>query len=266
MTRRNPVIDPRRAWPPAARRSLATRRLRGCTGGALRHAPAGSRLLLPLALLSLMAVGAARAADPPHVPIPGGLQGKTCYECHVQGVAAVSPLLHGRSRRYSLAGAFVTYMESPHGRLRRLGDMRAPMCEDCHYTREWKDILPADNPDSPINPRNEPRVCARCHGKAMLTAKVAQGSMHLELRHRSLVPGAPLEVRYGFLPGLTEREWAYYIGPFDITAWVSVLFLVLTVGTLVAFSAYMVVDLIRKLKERREAEEVAGSEASHHDD
>lgn len=203
------------------------------------------------AMLLLSIGGAAWAADVPHVPVPGGLRGRSCYECHIEGITPMSSL-QVRSRRYSLAGAFKTYMESPHGRLRELGDMRAPMCEDCHYTRDWYQILPASDPDSPINPRNLPYTCARCHGKAMLTAKVAEGSMHLQLQHRSLVPGAPLEVRYGFLPGLTKREFAYYIGPFDITAYVSVLFLVLTVGTLGAFGLYMVGDLIRKLKERRE--------------
>lgn len=216
-------------------------------------------LLAGLALV--LAAGVALAEAPPHVPVPGGLRGRSCYTCHIEGVTPMSSL-QVRSRRYSLAGAFKTYMESPHGRLRQLGDMRAPMCEDCHYTRDWYQILPASDPDSPINPRNLGHTCARCHGKAMLTAKVAEGSMHLQLRHRSLVPGAPLEVRYGFLPGLTKREFAYYIGPFDVTAYVSALFLVLTVGTLGAFGLYLVADLIRKLKERR----AAHGAAAHHED
>ena len=84
----------------------------------------------------------------------------------------------------------------------------------------------------------------------MLGANVSQGSMHLELSHRSLVPGTPLDVRYGFLPGLTKAEQHYYIGPFDITAYVSVFFLLITVGTLSAFATYMVIDLVRKLIER----------------
>jgi len=250
------VIDLRRE---AHRLVAATdgRSLRWASGRARWRGTRG--LLAVLALL--LAAGVAWADDPTHVPVAGGLQGKTCYECHIQGVSALSPVQE-HSRRYSLAGAFETYMESPHGRLRQLGDMRAPMCEDCHFTREWKDILPADNPESPINPRNLPRVCARCHGTAMLTAKVAEGSMHLELRHRSLVPGAPLEVKYGFLPGLTKREWAYYIGPFDVTAYVSAFFLLITVGTLGAFGLYMVVDLLRKLKERHAAQDAA----SHHEE
>lgn len=212
----------------------------------------GALLAGALALLA----PAPAPAEPTHVPIPGGLGGKTCYECHVLGD---KPVLESaeRPRRYSLAGAFETYLESPHGRLRRLGDQRAPMCEDCHFTREWSEILPRENPDSPINPRNLPRVCARCHGKAMLTAKVTEGSMHLELSHRSLAPGTPLSVRYGFLPGLTKAERHYYIGPFDVTAYVSVFFLLITVGTLGVFAMYMVADLVRKLLERRSERETA---------
>lgn len=192
-----------------------------------------------------------------HVPIPGGLGGRTCFECHLSGVGEARPAQE-QPRRYSLAEAFETYLESPHGRLRRLGDQRAPMCEDCHLTREWKEILPREHPDSPIHPRNLPDICARCHGEAMRTANVTEGSMHLELSGRSLVPGGPLDVKYGFLPGLTKTEGAYYLGPIDVMAYVSVFFLLITVGTLLSFSVYLVIDLRRKLIERREARQAAG--------
>jgi len=217
------------------------------------------RCMLGLGLALITLPTAPGAADPslgagqgpPHVPIPGGLRGKTCYECHIGGAGVVLPSQES-PRRYSLRVAFETYWQSPHGRLRRLGDLRAPMCEDCHLTREWKDILPQELPDSPINPVNLPILCARCHGPGMLTANVAEGSMHLELARRKLAPGEPIAVRYGFLPGLTKREHAYYLGPFDVTAWVSTGFLVLTVGTLSVFALYLLVDLRRKLWERRE--------------
>lgn len=261
------MIERRRVdGPPSARRrrppSATAQAVRSGRNQSLRGAARGgwSAALALLALLALASTAQARPGDPSHVPIPGGLQGKACYECHIRG-GGVSLPSQERPRRYSLAGAFETYLESPHGRLRRLGDLRAPMCEDCHFTREWKDILPREHPDSPIHPRNLGAVCARCHGPAMRTANVAEGSMHLELRHRSLVPGAPLDVKYGFLPGLTKSERAYFIGPFDVTAYVSGFFLLITVGTLVVFGLYMVVDLYRKLKERS----AAARDASHHD-
>lgn len=220
-------------------------------GRGRRLLPRYPALLIAAVLAGFLGTGASAAGGPPHVPVPGGLQGKTCFDCHIQRPAASLPSRE-RPRKYSIAAAFKTYLESPHGRLRTLGDKRAPMCEDCHLTREWADILPQEVPSSPIHPDNLPGICARCHGEGMRTANVAEGSMHLELTQRSLMPGEPLEVRYGFLPGLTKAEHAYFLGPFDVTAYVNWFFILITVGTLMAFSVYMVMDLIRKLLERYE--------------
>ena len=228
---------------------MALRRLTNRMGAGL----AAMVLLVGLAVFAPLAVaGPPGRVEPPHVPIPGGLRGKTCLECHVGTGGVVLPSQE-QPRRYSMAEAYKTYLESPHGRLRRLGDQRAPMCEDCHLTREWRDILPQEHPASPIHPANLPRLCARCHGEGMYTVNVAEGSMHLELSRRSIRPGDPVAVRYGFLPGLTKREQAYFIGPFDITGWVNGFFVLITVGTLGAFSLYLMLDLYRKLRERAAA-------------
>lgn len=228
---------------------------------------AGMPLLLAAAIFIWHPSLGNSGQDPPHVPIPGGLRGKSCFECHIAPRGGALPSLE-RPRKYTLAAAYETYLQSPHGRLRTLGDERAPMCEDCHLTREWTDILPRELPNSPIHPRNLPRLCARCHGDGMRTANVAAGSMHLELSHRSLRPGAALEVRYGFLPGLTKLEQHYYLGPFDITAYVNWFFILITVGTLSAFSAYLVIDLIRKLMERHERQQsgTPGARGNHKTD
>ena len=132
-----------------------------------------------------------------------------------------------------------------------MGERNAPRCVDCHLTEEWREILPQEHPDSPINPKNLPKICAKCHGAAMLKARVMDGSMHLELKRRSLIPGEPVAVRYGFLPGITKLEKSYYIGSFDVVAWVNFLFLVLTVGTLTSLTLFMLLDLYRKLMERK---------------
>lgn len=199
-------------------------------------------------LVSTLVSSISMAGEVIHVPIPGGLQGKTCFECHIAGEAESLPTQ--RTVKYSLTQAFETYLQSPHGRLRRLGDYRAPMCEGCHGTREWKDILPQEHPDSPVNPANLANTCATCHGKSMLRAKVTEGSMHLALAERSLMPGEPIQVTYGMIPGMTKREKAYYIGPIDITAYINWFFTVLTVGTLTMLVAYVVLDMRRKLIER----------------
>ena len=190
------------------------------------------------------------ALTPFHVPIPGGIGNQPCIRCHFEGMGTIVPM-EGLPRKYSIQSAFRTYQESPHGRLRALGERNAPTCVDCHLTEEWRDILPKEHPDSPINPRNPPAICAKCHGNAMLSARVMDGSMHLELQSRSLKPGAPLEVRYGFLPGITKLEKTYYIGRIDVVAWVNFLFLVLTVGTLGFLALLVLLDLNRKLLERR---------------
>lgn len=201
-------------------------------------------------LLNIIVSSASMAGEAIHVPIPGGIEGRTCFECHISGEGKYLPTK--LTVKYSIAQAFATYKQSPHGRLRRLGDMRAPMCEDCHLTREWGDILPQEHPDSPVNPSNLPSICAKCHGNIMLTAKVAEGSMHIALAKRSLRPGEPIKVRYGLLPGLTKREKAYYIGPIDVLAYVNWFFTIITVGTLSMLIVYVVFDLRRKLIERRE--------------
>ena len=189
-------------------------------------------------------------AAPPHVLVAGGLRGKTCYDCHIRGIGIVLPSQE-RPRKYSIASAFLTYLKSPHGRLRQMGDMRAPICEDCHLTREWSYILPSENPASPVHPDNLPAVCAKCHGPAMYGADVASGSMHLELQAKSLVPGRALEARYGFLPGISKREHSYFLGPFNLVAYIYFSFMALTVVTLTFMAAYMMLDLLRKLAERR---------------
>ncbi len=192
------------------------------------------------------------AMVPLHVAIPGGIGNQPCIRCHFEGMGTILPQ-EGLPRKYSIEAAFRTYWLSPHGRLRALGDHNAPRCRDCHLTDEWSDILPREHPDSPINPNNLAKICAKCHGPAMLNARVMDGSMHLELSRRSLKPGAPLEVRYGFVPGLTKLEKNYYLGPIDVVAWVNFAFLVLTVGTLGSLAAFMLLDLYRKLMERRQA-------------
>lgn len=206
--------------------------------------------MLAGALILVAPKFAEAAGSRPHVSIPGGLRGQTCYACHIRGDGIVTRSQE-RPQKYSIAWAFLTYRYSPHGRMRAMGATGAPNCEDCHLTREWTNILPREHPDSPINPANLPRICAKCHGPGMLTANVAKGSMHLALGTRSLRLGKPLDVRYGFLPGITKLESSYYIGNIDVLAYVYYLFLVLTVGTLCVMATYMVLDLIRKLAERR---------------
>jgi hypothetical protein len=210
-----------------------------------------TRFLQALLPFCLILSGTALAGEPFHISIPGGIGDQPCIKCHFEGLGSILPQ-EELPKKYSISSAFASYQASPHGRLRALGEHNAPTCKDCHLTREWRDILPQEHPDSPVNPKNLARICAKCHGRGMLKAKVMDGSMHLELQKRTLLPGKPLGVRYGFMPGITKMEKTYYIGPFDLIAYINFMFLVLTVGTLVSLSAFAALDLNRKLLERRE--------------
>jgi len=188
-----------------------------------------------------------------HFPIPGGIGDQPCIQCHLEGMGTVIPQ-EGLPRKYSITTAYASYRDSPHGRLRAMGERNAPDCKDCHLTMEWSQILPTEHPDSPINPRNLPRICARCHGEGMLNTRVSEGSMHLDFKRRSLMPSDPVDTRYGFLPGISKMEKSYFMGPFDLVVGVTFLFLVLTVGTLSVMGIFVLLDLYRKLMERRETQ------------
>jgi Cytochrome c7 and related cytochrome c/Cytochrome c554 and c-prime len=58
---------------------------------------------------------------------------------------------------------FALYRTSGHGQKWMLGDTRVAVCTDCHGTHQ---ILPADNPKSPVYQGNIPQTCGRCHANA----------------------------------------------------------------------------------------------------
>lgn len=184
-------------------------------------------------------------AEIPHVPVPGGLGNKTCYDCHI---SKSSPFK--KRFTYSVTEAYETYYASPHGRLLKLGNPKAPTCADCHLTSEWKYILPVEHPESPVHPDNLAKVCVKCHGENMLTAKVNEGSMHFALNRRSLLPGEAADSRYGFLKEKTKKEQYYYIGSFDLTAYVDWAYKLLILITLSCMAIYMVIDLYRRIRSR----------------
>ncbi len=93
-----------------------------------------------------------------------------------------SPLPPEAKTKYKLAYTFEyanrTYQESPHGKTAALGKEGVPTCTDCHGMTDWMYFLPQSDPNSPINPKNRPDICARedCHGVKL--ANAGKGSMH----------------------------------------------------------------------------------------
>lgn len=76
----------------------------------------------------------------------------TCGQCHGQKFLMESD---GESTQ-----PFVSYRESVHGRAIENGSKTAAVCTDCHRAH---DILPANDPNSPISKFNVPETCGKCH-------------------------------------------------------------------------------------------------------
>lgn len=92
---------------------------------------------------------------------------------------------------------FDRYWTSIHGKRLKAGDVKVASCVSCHGVHG---ILPASNVNSPVNPTNVPRTCARCHAdkEYMKDYKIPTDqlakytrSVHGQLRLVKRDPGAP---------------------------------------------------------------------------
>lgn len=94
-----------------------------------------------------------------HVP-------NTCSKCHaskeIVGKYGVNP------------EQVVTYKESFHGIATEFGEKKAANCASCHG---YHDILPEDDPESPIYVKNIPKTCGKCHPNANIN--YAKGRIHV---------------------------------------------------------------------------------------
>ncbi|MBZ5498439.1 MAG: hypothetical protein LAP85_18730 [Acidobacteriia bacterium] len=88
------------------------------------------------------------ATFPTNVPV-------LCARCHRQGQKAAV--------RYTGSELEIVerYTESIHGKgLLKSGLVVTAMCTNCHTAHR---VLPHDNPDSSVNPKNVPATCGKCH-------------------------------------------------------------------------------------------------------
>lgn len=154
-------------------------------------------------------------------------------------------------RTYTLSLAFETYQESVHGKVRALGIENAPSCEDCHEVAEWSKILPATDPNSPVHEKNQGRTCAKCHGERMNTAKVTEGSMHVNISHRRIIGRPSYTPRVAFPAGTTFREAPYFIGRVDLASLANWFFSLLTMSVMTVFIAIITFNNFNLIKERR---------------
>ncbi|HVN93407.1 MAG TPA: cytochrome b/b6 domain-containing protein [Terracidiphilus sp.] len=82
----------------------------------------------------------------------------TCGRCHGQKFLMES---NGES-----AQPFVSYQESVHGRAVANGSQKAAVCTDCHGVHQ---ILPANDPKSPISKFAVASTCGKCHSEVANT-------------------------------------------------------------------------------------------------
>lgn len=105
--------------------------------------------------------------DDPRSPVaPRNLSAKVCGTCH----SSVK-----LSEKYGIASdRFQTFSDSYHGLAIRGGSLNAANCASCHGAHG---IKPSSDRTSPVNKRNLPATCGKCHPGA--NTRFAVGKVHL---------------------------------------------------------------------------------------
>ena len=94
----------------------------------------------------------------------------TCIACHGNGHEIVDPGTRGTALCATChADEVKEFASSIHGRARGRGDTDAPSCGDCHGATHK--VVEASAADSPVNSKNLPSTCGRCHSDPKLARK-----------------------------------------------------------------------------------------------
>ena len=117
------------------------------------------------------------------------------------------------------ADKFQTYESSYHGIASQFGEKTTANCASCHGVH---DIKSQNDPSSSINPNNIVKTCGKCHPDA--NANYTKGRIHIN-------------------PHSEEAGSIYYISNF---------FKLLTIIILFLLAIHVVLDLIRKIKHKKE--------------
>ncbi len=89
-------------------------------------------------------------ADVAKIPHADALAPVNCQRCHF----TTNPVGAPQDVNYD------AYSKSVHGRLRLAGNVKAPLCQDCHGTHL---VLKHGDPASQVNKAQVPGTCGRCH-------------------------------------------------------------------------------------------------------
>jgi len=120
----------------------------------------------------------------------GNLKAPVCTDCHTAHAILQPTEAAFRMQSTPICGnchkdKFSTYRDTFHSQLGSLGGyVETARCWDCHGAHE---ILPASNPQSPINKANLVKTCGQCHAGANLS--FVQYQPHANARDRKLNPG-----------------------------------------------------------------------------
>jgi predicted CXXCH cytochrome family protein len=119
----------------------------------------------------------------------GHLDAPVCSDCHTAHAIEQPTAAAFRMQSTPICGnchkdKFSTYRDTFHSQLGSLGGyVETARCWDCHGAHN---VLPANDPRSPIAPANLIKTCGRCHEGA--NASFVQYQPHANARNRKLNP------------------------------------------------------------------------------
>jgi predicted CXXCH cytochrome family protein len=119
----------------------------------------------------------------------GSTSAPVCTDCHTAHGIVEPTSADFRMQSTPICGSchrdkFSTYRDTFHSQLGLLGGYtETARCWDCHRAHE---VLPASDPNSPINKANLIATCGRCHAGA--NASFVQYQPHANARNRKLNP------------------------------------------------------------------------------
>lgn len=85
------------------------------------------------------------------IPHKGEIKRVSCVRCHFKGNPVGAPQ----------TDAYAAYAKSVHGAAVAAGNVKAPVCQDCHGTHDIR--TPHDDPASQMHKAQIPETCGRCH-------------------------------------------------------------------------------------------------------
>lgn len=118
----------------------------------------------------------------------GNAQAPVCTDCHTaHQIARVQTAAWQMQTSATCGnchqGRFATYLDTFHAQVSALGYVETAHCWNCHG---FHDILPASNPNSPVNQANLVATCRQCHPSA--TAGLITYQPHANPRQRKRYP------------------------------------------------------------------------------